>query len=93
MRFNKKSFLITLLGFTPYRDYKPTNAIHADSPRVYTSDKILNLSTITKTHLKCDVNDGSAVKGKQEPIFFSFILNKPPGDKVFCEPQIIHSKK
>ena len=38
LRFDKKSFFHTLLGFIPYWDYKPTNAIHA--PGVYTSDKI-----------------------------------------------------
>ena len=37
LRFDKKPFLHTLLGFTPYWDYKPTNAIHADSSGVYTS--------------------------------------------------------
>ena len=31
LRFGEKSFLNTLLGFTPYWDYKPTNAVHADS--------------------------------------------------------------
>ena len=47
LRFDKKSFFITLLRFTPYWGYKPTNAIHADSPGVYISDKIiLNLSTL-----------------------------------------------
>ena len=42
LRFDKKSFFSTELGFAPYWDYKPTNAIHADSPGVYTTDKILN---------------------------------------------------
>ena len=47
LKFDKKSFFHTLLGFTPYWDFKPTNAIHADAPGVYTSDKfILNLNTI-----------------------------------------------
>ena len=53
LRFDKKSFFHTILGFDPHWDYKPTNAIHADSPGVYTSDKIiLNLNTIDKIHLK-----------------------------------------
>ena len=34
LRFDKKLFFHTLLGFAPYWDYKPTNAIHADSPGV-----------------------------------------------------------
>ena len=41
------------MGFSPYWGFKPTNAIHADSPGGYTSDEILNLSTIDKIHLKC----------------------------------------
>ena len=40
LRFNEKSFFHLLLHFTPYWDYKPTNAIHANSPSVYTSDNI-----------------------------------------------------
>ena len=52
-------------------DYKPTNAIHADSPGFYTSDKILYLSTKGKIHFKCDVVDGSVVNGLREPILFS----------------------
>ena len=72
LRFDEKSFLYTLLGFAPYWDYKPTNAIHADFPGVYTNDKILNLNTINKIHLKCDVIDGSLVNGLRQPILFSF---------------------
>ena len=92
-RYDEKSFLNTLLGFTPYWDYKPTNTIHADSPAVYTSDKILNLSTMNKIHLKCDIIDGSVVNGVREPILFSFVLDKKPVFKVFCEPETIHYKK
>ena len=94
LRFDKKSFFPTLLGFTPYWDYKPTNAIHADAPGVYTSDKfILNLNTINKTHLKCDCIDGSIQDGVRQPIIFSFVLDKPSGYKVFCQPETIHYKK
>ena len=82
-----------LLGFTPYWDYKPTNVIHADSPGVHTSDKNLNLNTIDKINLKCDVIDGNVLNGKREPILFSYILEKPPGYKVFCEPETIHYKR
>ena len=37
LRFDEKSFLKTLLGFTPFWDYEPTNAIHVKSisPGVY----------------------------------------------------------
>ena len=93
LRFDEKAFLNTLLGFTPYCDYKPTNEIRADSPGVYTSDKILNLSTIDKIHLKCDAFDGSILSGLRQPILFSFVLDKPAGYKVCREPETIHYEK
>ena len=74
-----------MLGFTPYWDYKPSG--------VYTSDKILNLNTINQIHLKCDVIDGSVVDGIRQPILYSFVLDKPAGYKVVCEPEAIHYKK
>ena len=85
LRFDERSFFHTLLGFTPYRDYKPSG--------VYTSDKLLNLNTINKIHLKCDVIDGSIVDGIRQPILYSFVLDKPAGYKVFYEPETIHYKK
>ena len=81
------------MGFTPFWAYKPTNAIHADNPGVYTSEKYLNLNTIGKIHIKCDVIDGSVVNGIRERILFSFVLDKPSGYKAFCEPETIHLKK
>ena len=85
LRFDKNSFFHTLLGFEPYWDYKPG---------VYTSNKIiLNLNTINKIHLKCDNIDGSIQDGVREPILFSFVLDKPSGYKVFCQPETIHYKK
>ena len=81
------------MGYTPYWDYKHTNAIHANSPGVYTKDKILNLNTLDKIHLKCDVVDGSVVNAVREPTLFSLVLDKKPGFKVFCEPEAIHYKK
>ena len=94
LRFDEISFFHTILGFDPYWDYEPTNAIHVDSPGVYTSDKInLNLNTINKIHLKCNCIDGTIQDGVRQPILFSFILDKPSGYKVFCEPETIHYKK
>ena len=85
LRFDEKSFFHTLLGFTPYWDYKPG---------VYTSDKIiLNLNTINTIHLKCDIIDGCIQDGVRQPILFSFVLDKPSGYKVFCQPETIHYKK
>ena len=67
LRFYEKScFFNKFLGFTPHWDYKPTNAINADDPSVYTSEKVLSLSTINETRLKCDVFDGSVVIGVRQ---------------------------
>ena len=92
-RFDEKSFFHTLLGFEPYWDYKPTNSSYLPIPSVYISDKILNLSTTKKIHLKCDVIGGSVVNGLRQPILYSFVLDKKPGYKVFCEPETIQYKK
>ena len=81
LRFDKKSFFHTLLKFELYWDYKPTNAIDSDSPGVYTSEKILNLSLIVKFHLKCVVINGSFQDGVRQPILFSFVLDKSSGYK------------
>ena len=94
LRFDKQSFFHTLLGFSPYWDYKPNNSSHVLIPGVYPSDKIiLNLNTIDKIHLKCDCIDGSIQNGVRQPILYSFVLDKPARNKVFCEPETIHYKK
>ena len=93
LRFEEACFFNSLLGFTPFWGYKPTNAINADFPGIYTGDKILILSTIDKIHMKCDVFDGSIQIGSRHPILFSFLFDKKPGFKVFCEPETIHYKK
>ena len=43
--------------------------------------------------MKCDAINGSIQDGIRQPILFSFVLNKPSGYKVFCEPETIHYKK
>ena len=93
LRFDEKSFLYTLLGLISFWDCKPTNAIHVDSPGVYTSDKVLNLITLNKIQFRCDVNEGKIQNGLRQPIMFSFVLDKKPCCKVFCEPETIHFKK
>ena len=70
-RFDKKSFFTTILGFTSGWDYKHYNQ--------YLSQKILNLGSTNKIHLKCDVIDGSVVNGLRQPIIYSFVLDKLPG--------------
>ena len=85
LRFDERSFFHTLLGFTPYWDYKPSG--------VYPTDKILNLNTINKIHLKHDCIDGSIQDGVRQPILFTFVLDKPSVYKIFSEPEAIHYKK
>ena len=43
--------------------------------------------------MKCDAIDGSVVDGVRQPILYSFVLDKPSGYKVFCEPETIHYTK
>ena len=85
IRFDEKSFFNNILGFTPGWDYKHYNK--------YISQKIVNLGNTNKIHLKCDVIDGSVVDGLRQPILYSFVLDKKPGYKVFCQPETIHYKK
>ena len=85
LRFNEKSSLNTLLCLTQYL-LKSTNAIHADNPGVYTCEEFVKLSIIDKSHLKSDIIDGLIVDGFRELVFYSFVLDKTPACKVFCQP-------
>ena len=51
------------------------------------------MSSTNKIHLKCDAIDGSVVDGVRQPILNSFVLDKPSGYKVFCEPEATHKKR
>ena len=84
IRFDEKSFFSTILGFTSSWDYKHYNK--------YTSQKVVNLGSTNKIHLNCDCFDGSVLNGIRQPILYSFVLDKLPGYKVFCEPGTIHYK-
>ena len=85
IRFDEKSFFSSILSFISDWDYKHYIKNF--------SQKIVNLSTIDKIHFKCDVFHGSIVYGKRQLILFSFVLDKPAGHKVFCQPETIHYKK
>ena len=43
--------------------------------------------------MKCDCFDGTIQNELKQPILFSFVLDKPSGYEVFCEPETIHYKK
>ena len=81
----KTRFFSSVLGFTPGWDYKHYNE--------NISQKIVNLTSTNKVHLNCDVIDGAVVNGLRQPILFSFVLDKKPGYKAFCEPEKIQYKK
>ena len=75
IKFGEKSFFSTVLGFTPGWDYKHYNK--------YTSQKVVNLGSTNKIHLKCDCIDGSVLNGVRQPILYSFVLDKLPDTKYF----------
>ena len=43
--------------------------------------------------MKCDCVDGSIQDGIRQPILYSFVIDKPSGYKIFCEPETIHYRK
>ena len=43
--------------------------------------------------MECDVNYGSVLNGIRQPIFYSFVLDKPSGYKVFSQTETVHYKK
>ena len=49
--------------------------------KIYISQKIVNLNTTNKIHLKYDVIDGSEMNSFSQPAPFSFIFKKPSGFK------------
>ena len=86
IRFNEKSSYSSFLGFISHWDYK-----HYIE---YTGQKPINLNIKNITHLKCDAFDGSIVSTDlREPVLYSFILDKPPGYEVFCQPKTIQCRK
>ena len=85
VKFDQQSFFSTVLGFTSGWDYKHYNK--------YTSQKVVNLSSTKKIHLKTDVIHGSFVDGVRQSNFYCFVFANLPGYKVFCEPETTHFKK
>ena len=84
IRLDEKSLFRTVLGLNHGWDYKHYNE--------YISQTIINLSS-TKISKKCDVIDGCILDGSRQPILFSFVLDKPPGYKIFYNPEIVPFKK
>ena len=85
IRFVEKSFFSTILDFNPHWAHKHYNE--------YISQKTLNLCTTNEIRLKADIFDVSNVNGVQKPALYGFVIDTPPGFKVFCEPETIPYKK
>ena len=85
LRFVDKSFFNTMLSFSPFWDYKNDNEDF--------SEKIRKLNIINKIQLKRDCFVGSVLNGVRQPILYNFVLDKPPGYKMFCDPETIQYKK
>ena len=63
------------------------------SPGYHISEKVINIMSVDKVHLKTDCIDGSVLNGIRESILFSFSLSARPGYKIFKEPSQILFKK
>ena len=57
-------------------------------PGTYKSERPINITAIDRIRLKCDCINGSIVNGVREPFLYSFVLEKPPGHKIYKEPRI-----
>ena len=80
LRCDKKSFFKTKLGFKAYW-------LYTNYSREYHSEKKRILGIIHEIYLKGVRIDGSVLNGVRQPILYSFVLHKPPGYKIFCEPE------
>ena len=52
--------------------------------------KLILTPTKDEIHLKCDVYIGSVVNRIRQPIIYSFVLDKPSGFRLLCEPETMH---
>ena len=89
IRFTKKSFFYTILGFTQSHsgELGDIERFIQLIPGSYQSDKPINITGIDKVHLKSDCINGSIVNGVRELILNSFALSSPPGRITYKEPR------
>ena len=95
IRFTTKSFLYTKLIFSqPHSGPLGDNrGLHQLLPASYNRNRPINITRSDKIILKCDCNEGSAIKGIQQPVLNSFALSSPPGQKIYKEPRMKLLKK
>ena len=93
--FTNKSFFYTILGFTRSHSYplEDIEGFYQLIAGLYKSERPINITGIDKVHLKCDCIDGSIMNGTREPILYSFLLDQPPGHKIYKEPKVKLFKK
>ena len=93
--FTNKNFFYTILGFTRSHSYplEDIEGFYQLIAGLYKSERPINITGIDKVHLKCDCIDGSIMNGTREPILYSFLLDQPPGHKIYKEPKVKLFKK
>ena len=85
LRLYETSFFNLLLSLSPKWDYRFNQN--------YFIEKIIKINPTDKIRLQCKCITGSKLGGVREPILCSFILSKPPGEKVQLEPEAVHFNK
>ena len=95
LKFTKKSFFHTFLGFTQSHSYNLNNidGFYQLIAGSYKSDKPINITGVDKVHSKCDCIAASIVNGVREPLLYSFGLSTPPGHKTYKTSRILLFKK
>ena len=97
MKFTKKFFFYTILGFTQSQSGTQSDfeGFVQLIPGSQESHKLIIKTDVEKIHLKCDCFNDSIVNGIREPILYSFALDLPPGLKIYeeKEPRTILFKK
>ena len=90
-----RSFFYSILGFTQSHCY-PVNIIdgfYQLIPGSYKSNRPINITGVDKIHLKSDCIIGSIVNGTEEPFFYSFASEQPPGHIIHEQTRIKLFKK
>ena len=96
MKFTKKSFFYTKLGFTqPNLNFgnNPLAVCIQKLAGTYEIEKSIDITKIDNIHLKRDCIDGSIVNGIGKPILYSFVLDKPLRHKGSKTPRVYVFKK
>ena len=88
--FTKMSFYYTIWGLTRSHSNRldDIDGFYQLIARSYKSDRPINITGINKIHLKADCIQGSILNGVRKPIFYSFALDKPTGNKINYQARV-----